>query len=52
MSERQEHRKRLNERLEYAAAFEKWVNQCPSVLTFWKIKRWIKSMPKKSYKEG
>lgn len=47
MSEKQEHCKRLNARLEYAAKFERWVAECPSVLTFWRIKRWIKNMPKK-----
>lgn len=47
MSEKQEHRKRLNARLQYAAEFERWVAACPSVLTFWKIKKWIRAMPKR-----
>lgn len=49
MSERQEHRQRLNARLEYAARIEEWAKRCPSIITFWRIKRWLKEMPKKSF---
>lgn len=49
MSERQEHRKRLNARLEYASKIEKWAAQCPSVLTFWKVRKWLKEMSKKTF---
>lgn len=47
MSERMEHRKRLNSRIAYAAAIELWAEKCPSVIRFWAIKRWLKAMPRK-----
>lgn len=47
MSERNEHRKRLNSRIEYAAAIERWAAKCPPVVKFWAIKKWLKVMPRK-----
>lgn len=44
---RREQRRRLNARFEYAAAIERWADDCPSVVKFWAIKKWLKAMPKK-----
>lgn len=47
MSEKQEHRKRLNARIAYASAIERWAQRCPAVIRFFAIRRWLKEMPKK-----
>lgn len=47
MSERSEHRQRLNARLAYAAAIERWERERPSRLRFRAIKRWLRAMPRK-----
>lgn len=46
VSERTEHRKRLNARIAYAAAIERWAEERP-ILKFWAIKKWLKAMPRK-----
>lgn len=47
MSERQEHRKRLNARIAYAAAIERWAQKQPSRIRFFAVRRWLKEMPRK-----
>lgn len=47
MSERQEHRKRLNARIAYAAAIERWAKNQPSRIQFFAVRRWLKEMPRK-----
>lgn len=47
MSEKQEHRRRFNARIAYAAAIERWAQGCPAVIRFFAIRRWLKEMPKK-----
>lgn len=47
MSEKQEHRRRLNARIAYAAAIERWAQRCPAVIRFFAVRRWLKEMPKK-----
>lgn len=45
MSERQEKKKRYNRRLEFIAAFEKWLNSEPSMLRIFRWRKWKKSRP-------
>lgn len=45
MSERREHRRRYNKRLEFIAKFESWLKCEPPTLLFWKWKRWLKERP-------
>ena len=45
MSEKQEKRRRYNQRLEYIAAFEKWLSQEPPRIFFWRWHRWKKRRP-------
>lgn len=53
MSEKTERRKRLNCRLNYAAAIENWVYCRPSIVRFLAFRRWLKEMPKKEdYPDG
>lgn len=47
MSERQEHRQRLNARIAYAAAIERWAKNQPSRIRFFAVIRWLKEMPRK-----
>lgn len=47
MSERQEHRQRLNARISYAAAIEQWAKNKPSRIRFFAVKRWMKEMPRR-----
>jgi hypothetical protein len=47
MSERQEHRQRLNDRIAYAAAIERWAKNQPSRIRFFAVRRWLKDMPRK-----
>lgn len=47
MSERQEHRQRLNDRIAYAAAIERWAKNQPSRIRFFAVRRWLKEMPRK-----
>lgn len=47
MSERQEHRQRLNARIAYAAAIERWAKNQPSRIRFFAVRRWLKEMPRK-----
>lgn len=46
MSEKQEHRKRLNERLAYAAAFERWLQEEPPRMFLWHWHRWKRRRPR------
>ena len=39
MSERQEHKKRYNMRLEYIARFNKWLDAEPPIVFFWRWKK-------------
>ena len=45
MSERQEHKKRYNLRLEYIAKFNKWLEAEPSMILFWRWRKWRNSRP-------
>ena len=45
MSERQEHKKRYNLRLEYIMQFEKWLESEPSMILFWRWRKWKNSRP-------
>lgn len=48
MSERQEHKRRYIQRLEFIADFEKWLAQEPPMLPrFWRWKKWRDSRPKR-----
>ena len=47
MSERQEHRQRLNARIAYAAAIERWAKNQPPRIRFFAIRRWLKEMPRR-----
>lgn len=44
---RKEQKRQLNSRLAYAAAVERWANECPSVVKLWAVKKWLKAMPRK-----
>lgn len=46
MSERQAHKRRYNQKLEFIAAFEKWLeNEPPMFPRFWRWKKWKDSCP-------
>jgi hypothetical protein len=45
MSERQEHKRRYNQRLEYIAAFQKWIEQEPPMIRIVKWHSWKKRRP-------
>ena len=45
MSERQEHKRRYNRRLEYIAQFAKWLEQEPPMFRIVKWRRWKKARP-------
>ena len=47
MSEKREHRQRLNARIAYAAAIERWAKNQPSRIRFFAVRRWLKEMPRK-----
>lgn len=47
MSEKQEHRRRFNARIAYAAAIERWAQKQPSRILFFAVRRWLKEMPRK-----
>ena len=45
MSERQEKKKRYNRRLEFIAAFDKWLNSEPSMIRIFQWRKWKNSRP-------
>ena len=45
MSERQEHKKRYNLRLQYIAEFQKWLDREPPMLRVFKWRRWKRERP-------
>lgn len=45
MSERQEHKKRYNQRLQYIAEFGKWLDREPPFLRIWKWRKWKSERP-------
>ena len=45
MSEKQEHKRRYNRKLEYIAHFEKWLKNEPPMLNFIKWHKWAKQRP-------
>ena len=45
MSEKQEHRKRLNAKVEWIRAFEKWLHEEPSMVRVFKWRKWKKAKP-------
>ena len=50
MSERREHKRRYNQRLEYVDKFEKWLNAEPPMIRIFKWRRWRLNRP--SWKEA
>lgn len=47
MSERQEHRQRLNAKIAYVVAIERWAKNQPSRIRFFAVRRWLKEMPRR-----
>lgn len=45
MSERQEHKKRYNLRLQYIAEFQKWLDREPPMFRVFKWRRWKRERP-------
>lgn len=45
MSEKQEHKKRYNLRLEYIAQFQKWLEQEPPLYMVFAWRRWKRERP-------
>lgn len=45
MSERQEHKRRYNLRLQFIAEFEKWMNREPPMIRLRKWHKWKKQRP-------
>lgn len=45
MSERQEHKRRYNLRLEYIAKFTNWLEAEPPMMLFWKWRKWKAARP-------
>ena len=45
MSEKQEKRKRLNAKVEWIRAFEKWLAEEPSMIRIFKWRKWKKAKP-------
>jgi len=45
MSERQEHKRRYNQRLEYIAAYDKWLMQEPPIYRLARWHRWKNNKP-------
>lgn len=45
MRERREHKRRYNLRLEYIAQFEKWLESEPSMILFWRWRKWKNRRP-------
>lgn len=51
MNEKKEKRKRYNQKLEYIARFNKWLESEPPMILFWRWRKWKKSRPIWSYIE-
>jgi hypothetical protein len=47
MSERQEHKKSYNQKLEYIARFEKWLEKEPPIIRYIAWRKWKKERPVK-----
>ena len=45
MSERQEHKKRYNLRLEYISKFNKWLEEEPPMILLWRWWKWKNDRP-------
>lgn len=45
MNEKKEKRKRYNQKLEFIARFNKWLESEPPMLLFWRWRKWKKSRP-------
>ncbi len=45
MSESREHKRRYNLRLEFIAAFGRWLDSEPPVILFWKWRKWKRERP-------
>ena len=45
MSEKQERKRRYNLKLEFIAAFERWISEEPPIILFWRWKKWKNSRP-------
>lgn len=45
MSESREKKKRYNQKLEFISHFEKWAVSEPSMLVFWRWRRWLRERP-------
>ena len=49
MSESKEHKKRYNQKLEYIAKFEKWLDNEPPIIRFFAWHKWKKQRPIKQF---
>lgn len=49
MSESKEHKKRYNQKLEYIAKFEKWLDKEPPIIRFFAWHKWKKRRPIKQF---
>jgi hypothetical protein len=45
MNEKKEKRKRYNQKLEFIARFNKWLESEPPMILFWRWRKWKKSRP-------
>lgn len=45
MSERQEHKRRYNRKLEFIAHFEKWIENEPQMIRIFAWRKWKNSRP-------
>lgn len=45
MSESREHKRRYNQRLQYIAAFEKWLAEEPPIIRVFAWRRWKRERP-------
>lgn len=45
MSEKREHKRRYNLRLEYIAHFYKWLENEPPMILFWRWRKWKNARP-------
>lgn len=45
MSQKREHKRRYNLRLEFIASFEEWLASEPPIILFWRWRKWKDSRP-------
>lgn len=50
MSERREHKRRYNQKLEYIAKLDRWLELEPPLFPFfWRWMRWLNGRPKRTW---